>query len=117
MFSETENASHTFAIFDIIFLFFSSGFLDLEKCGKRPSFFADVYLHIVFIQCILDGYYEEADCQRQQDYNDRKLQCNHDDFKDDNKDFGIVVSIGSRLYFSSWMLFSFVICDIISILH
>ena len=83
----------------IQFKSFSLELFDFEKCGKRPSFFADVYLHIVFIQCILDGY-EEAHCQRQQDYKDRELQ---------NEE-----SIGSRLYFSSWMLLTYVIHKIIS---
>ena len=74
----------------------------------------------MFIQCILDGY-GEGQCQRQQDLKDREeeLKNDHEDHnkdfdEDDNKDFGIVESIGSRLYFSSWMLFSHVIYDIIS---
>ena len=90
----------------------------------------------MFIQCILDGY-GEGQCQRQQDVKDREeeLKNDHEDHnkefdedhnkdfdedhskdfdEDDNKDFGIVESIGSRLYFSSWMLFSHVIYEIIS---
>ena len=74
----------------------------------------------MFIQCILDGY-GEGQCQRQQDLKDREeeLKNDHEDHnkdfdEDDNKDFGIVESIGSRLYFSSWMLFSHVIYEIIS---
>ena len=69
-----------------------------ETCGKRPSFFSDVYLHIVFIQCILDGY-EEGYCQRQQDYKE----------KGEN--------LSSRLYFSIWILLSPVIYEIFSKLH
>ena len=81
----------------------------------------------MFIQCILDGY-GEGQCQWQQDVKDREeeLKNDHEDHnkdfdedhnkdfdEDDNKDFGIVESFGSRLYFSSWMLFSHVIYGII----
>ena len=90
VFSEIKNATHAFIQFKI----FSLELFDFEKCGKRPSFFADVYLHIVFIQCILDGYFEEY-CQREQDDKDRELQNDR--------------SIASRWYFSSWMLLTNVI--------
>ena len=88
VFSEIRNATHAFIQFKI----FSLELFDFEKCGKIPSFFVDVYLHIVFIQCILDGLFE-SHCQRQQYYRDRENDR----------------SIGSRLYFSSWMLLTNVI--------
>ena len=86
----------------IQFKSFSLELFDFEKCGKRPSFFADVYLHIVFIQCILDGY-EEDHCQRQQDLKDKEPQNE--------------VSLSSRLYFTICMLLSPMIYEIFTKLH
>ena len=41
------------------------------KCGDNPSFFANTYLHIEFIQCILDNEMEGL-CQRRQEIYDKE---------------------------------------------
>ena len=59
-----------------------------KKCGNNPSFFTNVYLHLTFIQCILNDY-EGEECP--------ELQFKHD------KGMGIEESVGSRVCFCSWL--------------
>ena len=66
-----------------------------QECGNNPSFFADVYLHLTFIHCILDEY-EEEEC--------RERQLKYDKY------MGLEESLGSKLY-SSWL------CVILLFLH
>ena len=66
-----------------------------QECGNNPSFFADVYLHLTFIHCILDEH-EVEEC--------RERQLKHD------KDMGFEESLGSRLC-STWL------CVILLFLH
>ena len=71
----------------IIITFLIAGSIFDQECGNNPSFFADVYLHLIFIHCILDEH-EVEEC--------RERQLKHD------KDMDLEESLGSRLY-SSWL--------------
>ena len=69
---------------------------DDQKCGNTPSFFTNVYLHLTFIQCVLNDY-EGEECP--------ELQFKYD------KGMGIEESLGSRVCFCSWL------CMILLFLH